>query len=72
MQPTVLKDGYSPWWFWRPLSMVLRSSSLHLMVDEARRTPPQFFKVATGSGSSGEEFGILEDDRCFHNSAILS
>ena len=63
-QPTVLKGGYSPWWFCRLLSMVLRPSSPPLMVDEARRTPPEFFKAATESESSGAEFGILEDGRC--------
>ena len=52
-QPTVLKDGYSPRRLGRLLSM-----------DEARRTPPQFFKAATESESLGDEFGILEDDRC--------
>ena len=28
------------------------------------QTPLRFFKVATGSESSGDEFGVLEDDRC--------
>ena len=53
MQPTVLKDGYSPWWFWR------------LRMDEARRTSLRFLKAA-GSESSGDEFGISEDDRCIN------
>ena len=51
MQFTVLKDGYNPWWFRRPLSVARRASSSHLMVGEARRTPPRFFKAATGSES---------------------
>ena len=52
-QPIVLKDGYSSSWPPRPPSM-----------DGARRTPPRFFKEATEGESSGDEFGILEDDRC--------
>ena len=28
------------------------------------KTPPRFFKTATAGESSGDEFGILEDDRC--------
>ena len=51
MQPTVLKF-YSFCRCRRPLSMV-----------DAHRTLPRFFKVATGSESSGDEPGILEDDR---------
>ena len=61
-QATMLKDGYSPGWFGRPLSMALRPSSSPLKEDEARRTPPRFFKAATGSESSGDEFAILEED----------
>ena len=50
----MLKDGVqSLVGFWRFLSM-----------DEARRTPLRFFKAATKSESSEDEFGILEDDRC--------
>ena len=45
MHPTVLKDGYSPWWFWRPLSLALRPSSSPLMVDEARRAPAPFLQI---------------------------
>ena len=52
-QPTVLNDGYSPRWLTRLLSF-----------DEARRTPPRFFEAATRVGNLGDEFGILEDDRC--------
>ena len=33
-------------------------------MDDAHWTPLRFFKVATGSESSGDEFGVLEDDRC--------
>ena len=62
-KPAVLKDGYTPWWFGRLLSMACRPSSpLLMVVDEARRTPPRFFKAATHSESSGDEYGILEDD----------
>ena len=63
-QPTVLQDGYCLRRFRRSLIMALRPSSSPVTVDEARRTPPQFFKVATGSESSGDEFGVLEDERC--------
>ena len=53
-QPTVLKDGYSSRWLGRFL----------LSMDEARRTPPRFFKVATESECSVYEFWIMEDDVC--------
>ena len=39
--------------------MALRSGPT---LDDALWTPPRFFKVATESESSGDEFGILEDD----------
>ena len=47
-----------------PVSMALRSGSSLLTVDDAHLKLHQFFKVATGSESSGDEFGVLEDDRC--------
>ena len=43
----------SPKWLGRLLSM-----------DDARKTALRFFKAATEAESSGDEFGILEDDRC--------
>ena len=49
---------------WRPVSMALRSGSSLLTVDDAHWTRPRFFKVATGSESSGDGFGVLEDERC--------
>ena len=48
----------------RPVSMAPRSGSPLLTVDDAHWTQPRFPKVTTGSGSSGDEFGVLEDDQC--------
>ena len=45
-------------------SSELYARSSPLMVDDAHWTPPRFFKAATWSESSGDELGILEDDRC--------
>ena len=44
--------------------MAPRSGSSLLTVDDAHWTPLRFLKVTTGSESSGDEFGVLEDDRC--------
>ena len=33
-------------------------------------TSPRFFKAATKGESSGDEFGILEDDRCIDTRVI--
>ena len=49
----VLKDGSSSSWRRCPPSM-----------GEACKTPLRFFKGVTEGESSGDEFGILEDDRC--------
>ena len=53
MQPIVPKDGCSSSWPRRLSNM-----------GEACKTPLRFFKAATEGESSGDEFGILEDDRC--------
>ena len=45
-------------------SMALWSNSQSPSTDCADWTPAQFFKQATGPESSGDECGILEDDRC--------
>ena len=42
---------------------MLCSSSPLRTADCANWTPLRFFNVATGSESSGDEFGVLEDDR---------
>ena len=47
----------------RPVNVALHSGSSRLTVDDAHWTPPPF-QVATGSESSGDGLGVLEDDRC--------
>ena len=47
-----------------PMQPTVLKDGYSLSVDEARRTPPRFFKAATESESSEDAFGILEDDRC--------
>ena len=41
-----------------------RVITVSLVAGGRQRTPLRFVKVATGSESSGDEFGVLEDDRC--------
>ena len=72
VQPAVLKDCHSLCRCCRPFSMAIRSGLSLLTVDDVHRTPPWLLKVATGSESSGVEFGILEDERWMHRHRSLS
>ena len=53
-------------------SMALWSNSQSPSTDCADWTPAQFFKQATGPESSGDECGILEDDRCIDKQESLN
>ena len=62
--PRVPKSPYRLTDRQRPPSVALCSNSPSSSTDCADWTPARFLKVATGPESSGDEFGILEDDRC--------
>ena len=64
LSPQVSKSPYRLTDREQPPSTAPRFNSSSPLAHCADWTLVRFFKVATASESSGDEFGILEDDRC--------